>query len=210
MKILITGFERFNQSPVNPSEQLVQAISSYDIPGAEITGATLPVDSNTAPPALTRLLEETNFDAVICLGEARGRTAISLERVGINLLDFRIPDNAGNSIIDQLVIPGGPDAYFTTLPVRKLMEAVQQAGIPAELSLSAGSYLCNQITYTLLHTLKKAGRSIPAGFIHLPSLPEQIIDKARTPSMSLNTMQQALEIILIKIVEITTGARNDG
>jgi len=201
MKILLTGFEPFNESPINPSEQVVKAITSKEIEGVEITGVTLPVDTDTAPPKLTDYLAAADYHAVICLGEARGRTAISFERIGINLMDFRIPDNSGNTITDQPVIAGGPDAYFCTLPVRRMMEAVQEAGIPAELSLSAGAYLCNQVTYHLLHNLAESLNEIPAGFIHLPPLPQQITDKPKTPSMSLETMVEGITIAIKTLIE---------
>ena len=123
--------------------------------------------------ALLKALEETHPAAVVCLGEATRRPVISIERVAVNLLDFRIPDNAGAQTIDQSVVENAPAAYFSTLPARALLNALHMAGLPAEFSLTAGSYLCNQIFYTLMHALATRTIKIPGGFIHLPALPEQ-------------------------------------
>jgi pyroglutamyl-peptidase len=194
MKLLLTGFEPFGGSVINPSEQVVTTLSSKEYPGTELITAILPVDREVGPEKLIQAVEKNKPEAVICLGEARGRAAINIERVAINLMDYRIKDNAGNLIQDQPIIPDGPSAYFCTLPVRKIMEAVQEAGVPAALSLSAGSFLCNQVTYTLLHYLDKNNLAIPAGFIHLPSLPEQVAqDQPTKPSMNLDTMIIGME-----------------
>jgi len=200
MKILLTGFEPFDGSDINPSERVAQALHEQVIAGAEINSAILPVDWQRAPEVLDQALDAYRPDAVVCLGEASGRTAISIERIAINLLDFRIPDNSGAKITDQPVISQAPAAYFSTLPVREMLDAIQQCGVPAELSLSAGTYLCNQVMYTLLHGLAERKRAIPAGFIHLPSLPQQAAARGlRQPSMSLETqvlgLRAALEVI---------------
>ena len=175
-RILVTGFEPFGGSIQNPSEQVAHALEGARIGGAEICTAILPVDTVRAPRMLRALLNDLQPDAVVCLGEAAGRQTIAVEQVGVNLLDFRIPDNAGRLLVDQPVIEGAPDAYFATLPVRALVEAIRTEGVPAELSLSAGAYLCNQVLFILLHHLKQNGQNIPAGFIHLPNLPEQIVE----------------------------------
>jgi len=155
---------------------------------------------------LVECLESIHPDAVICLGEAPRRMRISIERVAINLQDYSIPDNAGNLVSDEPVVPGGPAAYFVTLPVKKILQAVLETGIPAELSLTAGSYLCNQVTYILLHTLAQQTNHIPAGFIHLPYLHEQAAviaqaGKGAVPSMGLETMLIAIETA-IKVLQI--------
>jgi pyroglutamyl-peptidase len=119
--------------------------------------------------------------------------AISIERVAINLLDYRMADNAGHQAIDEPIVPDGPAAYFVTLPVRAMLEAVHAAGIPAELSLSAGAFLCNQVTYELLHYLTTHQLDIPAGFVHLPALPEQVTNASPPmPSMALETMVRGI------------------
>lgn len=197
MKVLLTGFEPFGGSEVNPSEQVVRMLARRPPRGIRLATAILPVEQETGPAALLRALEEARPEAVICLGEAAGRAAVCVERVAINLLDYRIPDNAGRQTTDQPIVPGGPAAYFATLPVRAIQEAIREAGLPTELSLSAGAFLCNQVMYILLHALHESGRRIPAGFIHLPALPEQAA--RRSPpiaSMSLADMCRAVSIAL--------------
>ncbi len=189
MKLLLTGFEPFGIHNINPSEEVVKRLGQTGIPGVDLATAVLPVDRYQGPNTLMQAIEHNQPDAIICLGEAGRRLAISIERIGINLLNFRIADNAGHQIQDTPIIPDAPAAYFTTLPVRAMMEAVQEKGIPAELSLSAGAFLCNQVTYEVLHYLHQNQLNIPAGFIHLPLLPQQaVLQTPFLPSMSLETM----------------------
>jgi pyroglutamyl-peptidase len=201
MRLLLTGFEPFNSSLINPSQAAVQRLASCPPAGIELFTAILPVEHRRGPEALLRALDVSCPEAVVCLGEA-GRESLSIERVGVNLIDDTIPDNAGEQWLDQPVVPGGPAAYFTTLPARAMQCAILEAGVPAELSLSAGAFLCNQIAYTLLHYLatRRGDEMIPAGFIHLPRLPEQAAalklahpEKNLAPSMSLETMIRGLE-----------------
>lgn len=189
MRLLLAGFEPFGTSSINPSKQVVHVLANETIPNVHLETAILPVDHEEGPQVLLKALDAVKPDAVLCLGLAARRTVISIERVAINLLDFRIPDNAGNQIKDQPIEPDGPVAYFASLPIHKILDSLKENGIPAELSLSAGTYLCNQITYILLHQLQSQGLNIPAGFIHLPALPEQAAQmKGSIPSMSLETM----------------------
>lgn len=201
MRILITGFEPFGGSSLNPSQQVVQCLSNRPLSEIELHTAILPVEHRRGPQQLLRALELYQPQAVICLGEAGGRATLSLERVAVNLVDDQIADNAGEQWLDQPVVPGGPAAYFVTLPVKKMLQAILAAGVPAELSLSAGAYLCNQVAYTLLDYLAIHGQSnsIPAGFIHLPKLPEQAAaqklanPKANSlPTMNLETQVQGI------------------
>jgi pyroglutamyl-peptidase len=197
MNVLLTGFEPFGESPVNPSEQVVRTLAGRGIEGVQLHTAILPVDREGGPAALLAALDDVRPEAVLCLGEASRRAAISVERVAINLLDYRIADNAGNRVVDQPVVAGGPAAYFVTLPARAICEAIQGAGIPVELSLSAGAFLCNQVTYVLLHHLASQQICIPAGFIHLPALPEQAARQSPAiPSMGLETMVTGIEMAI--------------
>lgn len=197
MCLLLTGFEAFGDSDTNPSERLVSTYQPENSLRIAITTATLPVDTRHAPLELLRLLEHVQPEAVVCFGEAAGRTAISVERIAINLLDFHIADNAGQRITDQPVIESAPAAYFSTLPLRSLVDELNQHAIPAELSQSAGSYLCNQVFFHLMHWVNHRIPHIPAGFIHLPSLPEQMAKREKCgPSMSLETSRRALDLIL--------------
>lgn len=189
MRVLLTGFEPFGGQPVNPSERVVNRLAAHHHPGLTLHTAILPVDHQRGPALLLDAVERLQPDAVICLGEAGGRMRISIERVAINLLDDRIPDNAGRQVVDQPIVAEGPAAYFCTLPVRHLYAAIQEAGVPVELSLSAGTFLCNQVTYVLLHHLSQQHATCRAGFIHLPFLPEQAARVERpVASMSLETM----------------------
>jgi pyroglutamyl-peptidase len=197
MKILLTGFEPFGGSDINPSEQVVKTLAQDPPPGIQLTTAILPVDKENGPAHLLHTIQEHSPQAVLALGEARSRAVITIERVGLNLMDYSIPDNQGNQITDQPIIKDGSAAYFTTLPTRAIKDALQKAGIPAQLSLSAGAFLCNQVIYTMLHYLSHHSPQTPAGFIHLPSLPQQIAtDQPPIPSMHLDTMTQAISIAL--------------
>jgi len=186
MKVLVTGFKPFGGSPFNPSEQIARALSGQSIAGAQVITTVLPVDCQRSPGILLEALQDIQPDRVLCLGEAAGRAALSIERVAINLLDFRLSDNSGQQISDKAVVPGGPAAYFVSLPIRRIYQALTANRIPAELSLSAGAYLCNQVLYHLLHHITVQRLNIPAGFIHLPRLPQQTAGQPTPqPSMSL-------------------------
>ncbi len=189
MKILLTGFEPFGGSVFNPSEQVVRALAREKIPGIELHPAILPVDRVRGSEALLRAFDESQPSAVVMLGEASRRAVISLERVAVNLLDFRIADNAGAKIVDEPIVRDAPAAYFSTLPLRAMHEAISAAQVPVELSLSAGAFLCNQVMFTMLHHLAQNKVIVPAGFIHLPPLPIQVVGKSpQLASMSLDTL----------------------
>lgn len=197
MQFLVTGFEPFGQSSINPSEQVVQRLAAMQFEDFAVATAVLPVHRHLGPQTLLNHVQQLQPDAVICLGEAGGRTAVSIERVAVNLLDFGIADNNGLVVQDEPIVADGPAAYFATLPVRALQQAVLAAGIPTELSLSAGAFLCNQVMYELLHFLAGQQLAIPAGFVHLPLLPEQAASqKPLRPSMALEGMVTAVATIL--------------
>ena len=187
MKILLTGFEPFGGSLVNPSAEVVRALAGHQIGNVDLHTILLPVTCDGGPAMLLQAIESVEPDIVLCLGQAGGRRTLSLERVAINLLDFSMPDNAGKNMTDEPIIADGPAAYFATLPVRLLLTAIRKAGVPAELSLTAGAYLCNQVLYTALHHVAVNALPIRVGFMHVPSLPEQVVDRPG-PSMGLETM----------------------
>lgn len=200
MKLLLTGFEPFDASPINPSEQVVHVLERELLDGIKLHTAILPVERVRGPETLLRTIAQTQPEAIVCLGEASKRMAISIERVAINLLDYRIPDNAGQQVIDQPIVPGGPAAYFATLPVRAMFDAVRACGIPAELSTTAGTYLCNQVLYVMLHHISQKQMQIPAGFVHLPSLPVQAVKRdVSIPTMGLETMVTGVKAALAAI-----------
>ena len=197
MRILITGFEAFAGSSLNPSEQVVSALKADPPLGVEIVTAVLPVDAAAAPAVLVEILRTTSPQAAVCLGEASGRPVISIERVALNLLDFRIQDNRGHQINDQPVLLEGPNAYFSSLPVRAILQTLHENGIPVELSLSAGAFLCNQVFFHLMHWASQQAQPITAGFIHLPSLPEQVaLRGSPAPSMALETSLKAVRLVI--------------
>jgi len=203
MKLLLTGFEPFGASQVNPSEQVVRALAREKLDGIELHTAILPVERVRGPQTLLDAVARVKPDAVVCLGQASRRMAIAIERVAINLMDYRIPDNAGEQIVDEPILRDAPAAYFCTLPVRAMYAAVRAAGIPAELSLSAGTFLCNQVTFVLLHHLAHAERKshTRAGFIHLPALPAQVVARDELiPSMGVETMVAGVKAAIQAVV----------
>ena len=172
MKILISGFEPFGDHGHNVSMALVQALPDYLEDQIVLNKVVLPVDDVQGPRRLLKAIDQYQPDAVLCFGLAPNRQKINLERVAINLKDYRIPDNSGVQIIDQPIITDGPAAYFSTLPIRKMLRSLTAADIPARISLSAGAYLCNQVFYATMHQIKQNNWPIRAGFIHLPSFEE--------------------------------------
>ena len=202
-RILVTGFEPFGSASTNPSEQLARLLAAEDqLAGAiELFTEILPVAARYAPAIVQRRLIELQPDYCVMLGLAEGRAAISIERVAINLLDFRIPDNANDQPIDEPVIAGGPDAYFSTLPVRAMQAASVEAGIPAELSLTGGAYVCNQVFYQVRHFCAMNELDIPCGFIHLPATPAMAAQAPRSiPSLSLESLATGLRAMLAVLV----------
>ena len=202
MKILLTGFEPFGEHSLNASQKLLESLPGSLMDGVQLKKQILPVDKELAPQRIAALLHLEKPEAIIAFGLASGRPCISLERVAINLMDFRIPDNAGRKIEDQPVVEGGPAAYFTTLPIRSIRAALEEAGIPAELSLSAGAFLCNAVFYRVMHEIAISQLSVKAGFIHLPDLPEGAAgcEKPR-PSMSLDLILKAAKLIITCVIE---------
>ncbi len=192
--ILLTGFEPFGGSNINPSIEACKPYDEETINGVKINVVEIPLRYDDVNPSLIKVIEETNPDAVICTGQS-GSSTIRLERVAINVADARIPYNCGIQPIDRTIAKEGPVAYFSKLPLRKLLSALTEAKIPAEISNSAGTFGCNHIFYELMHYLSENHLDVPAVFIHVPSLPEQVIGKNQ-PSMSLDLITRALGIAL--------------
>ena len=189
--VLLTGFDAFGGDTVNPSWLAVQALSGEVIAGHTVIAAQLPTAFASSTAVLVHLLRIHRPALVICVGQAGGRSALSIERVAININDARIADNTGAQPIDQPVLKTGPAAYFSTLPIKAVLHALQQAGLPAEVSQTAGTFVCNQVFYALMHTLKKQrGKgTMRGGFIHVPFLPSQ-----GAPSMALGDMVRGLRV----------------
>nr|WP_314384044.1 pyroglutamyl-peptidase I [uncultured Cardiobacterium sp.] len=200
-KLLITGFQPFDGESVNPALEVAKGLQGKTINGYEVIAREIPVVRFEALKAVQAAIEELQPDAVITIGQAGGRPDITVERVGINIDDFRIPDNKGNQPIDEPVVIGGPVAYWATLPIKKMVANVKAQGIPASVSNSAGTYVCNHLLYGLLHYLTTQGKTaIPAGFIHIPYLPEQMAVRsgkdAQVATMSLDTLLKGFEAMI--------------
>lgn len=184
-KLLITGFEPFGGETVNPSWEAVARLPA-EISGYTLTKLRLPVVFGEAADTVLRVAEKAELDVILCVGQAGGRQAITPELVGINLRHASIPDNKGNGPKDQPILPHGDAAYFSTLPVRQMADAISREGIPSQVSYSAGTYVCNDLLYTLLAHFQ--GSRTRVGFIHIPYATEQ----GKEPSMDLEQMIRGL------------------
>ena len=204
MKILVTGFEPFNGGNVNPSEQIVYRLEAPK--GVTLIKEILPVEFKKTTVRLQELLREHRPDAVLSVGQAGGRAEISVERIAVNLDNVKssngqkkLPDNAGDMPVDERIAADGADGYFATLPLWELVEAVQEKGVPAGISNSAGTYVCNHVMYVVLYEAAKNYPGMKAGFIHVPFLPEQIAerpDRERLSAMPLADMVTGLQAVL--------------
>ena len=193
--VLLTGFEPFDQDTINPSWEAVRLLDGVLLSDdVRIVARLLPCAFAEAPARLTEFLAQLAPEMVIAVGLASGRADLSLERVAINLNDARIPDNQGLQPIDTPVVAQGPAAYFSTLPIKAMVRAIKAAGIDASVSHTAGTFVCNQVFYSLQHAL--AGSGVRSGFIHIPTLP-QLAQESGVPSMALETVVQGLRIALI-------------
>lgn len=188
-RLLITGFAPFGGDKVNPSWQAVSALPDTVGPW-ELVKRELPVTFRGAPAALFAALDEYEPDAVLMVGLAAGRGAVTPERQGVNQMEARIPDNEGYMPQNEPVVPGGPEVLFSTLPVEDMTDAIQAAGFPAALSDSAGRYVCNTLLYSALYKSEQADDPIPAAFIHVPATPEMGLD---VPTLTLEQITAALK-----------------
>ena len=193
--VLLTGFEPFGDETINPSWEAVRALQGVRIGGHRIEARCLPVVFGDAIKQLRKAIAETKPSLVVCVGQAGGRAQLSLERVAINVDDARRPDNAGHAPIDTAIVADGPAAYFTSLPIKRLRQALQRAGIPAEISQTAGTYVCNHVFYGLMHALRNK-RGLRGGFVHIPWSPDQAARHAGAPSLPTATVVEALRIIV--------------
>ena len=191
--VLLTGFEPFGTATSNPSGEIVKQIS-----GDNIVTAILPVAYTQSADRLLALITEHNPDVVICLGQAEGRTAITPEKVAINLDDARLADNEGVLRSDVKILDKGPDAYFSTLPLAEMVEAIKAQGIPASVSLSAGAFLCNHVFYVAQN--KFAGTNVRSGFVHVPLMDSQAPEFPGLPTMPLDQMVTAVKAILNTVI----------
>jgi pyroglutamyl-peptidase len=191
--VLLTGFDPFGGDTINPSWWVAQALHGRRLSGHRVVAAQLPTRFDDSALLLARLLDRYQPRAVLCLGLAGGREALSLERVAINVSDARIPDNAGAQPVDTPVVPGGPAAYFSSLPIKAITQALQAQGIAAQVSQTAGTFVCNHVFYALMHALAQQPglNKTVGGFVHVPWLPEQ-----GQPAMALADMVRGIRIAI--------------
>jgi pyroglutamyl-peptidase len=199
--LLLTGFEPFDGDSVNPSGEVAKQLDGRVIGDCVVKGLILPVQHEAARAMVAPLLEAPDLLAVVHLGLAGGRARIALERVAVNVMDYSRPDAHGQVLRDVACVADGPAAYLATLPLREMLAALAADGIPAYISNTAGTYLCNDVSYTTLHALAEADRAIPAGFVHLPFLPSMVAaHDLEEPSMDLAVMARGLEVALTAVV----------
>lgn len=209
MKILITGFDPFGGETINPAYEAVKQLPDI-IEGAEIIKVEVPTVFGLDGEVLRERVASCRPDAVICVGQAGGRNEITLEQVAINLIEARIPDNKGNQPFDQKVEEDGPTAYFATLPIKAMVKSIKDAGIPASLSYTAGTFVCNDLMYRLMHLINTEYPGVKGGFIHVPFLPEQTLNiKGGAPSMSAENIAAGLKAGIESLVKDLNGISQD-
>ena len=191
-KLLLTGFEPFHKANTNPTKDIVQILDGENIKG--LTTAVLPVEFGRSWQILKELIETHKPEIVISLGQAEGRSQIMPEKIAINLDNARIPDNAGNSPVNMAIVSGAPDGIFSTLPIDNYVETLKAADIPASISFSAGTYVCNHLFYSLQHYCKD--KDIKSGFIHVPLMESQASEFPGLPTLPLETLVKAVKLII--------------
>ncbi|NBI28689.1 pyroglutamyl-peptidase I [Chengkuizengella marina] len=194
-KILLTGFVPFLNYSINPTEHIVKQLNEQTIGNYEVCGRVLPVDFEKSGKQIIKHFEETEPDVVLSLGLAAGNVKITPERIAINCNDGEA-DNRGSQKQDQRIVSDGPDGLFSTLPIRKLVNGLTDANLPAAISNTAGTYLCNHVMYTMLHQVKKEGKATRSGFVHIPASHELAILNPKLPSWSEQDLLRAVTVII--------------
>ena len=199
MKILVTGFDPFGGEKINPAIESVKRLP--EVIGAQIVKLEIPTVVHQSLAVIREAIRKEDPDMILSIGQAGGRPDITVERVGINVDDCRIADNAGNQPVDEPIYPEGPDAYFVTLPIKAMVKAMQEAGIPASVSNSAGTFVCNHVTYGVRYLIETEFPGKRSGFIHIPYLPSQASTKKGMPSMELDTIVKGLTVAIEAMIE---------
>ncbi|WP_035052262.1 pyroglutamyl-peptidase I [Carnobacterium pleistocenium] len=199
MKLLVTGFDPFGGEKINPALEAVRGLAD-SIKGAEIKKLEIPTVFGKSAEVVRAAIEEFHPDVVLNVGQAGGRFAMTPERVAINVDDARIPDNEGNQPIDEAIQEQGKAAYFTQLPVKAIATAIKAAGIPGAVSNTAGTFVCNHIMYQVQYLIDTQYPAIKGGFIHVPFIPEQVVDKSNLPFMNLTDITKGLTAAIEAIV----------
>lgn len=191
MNILVTAFDPFGGECINPAQQAVERLA-VQIGDHSISKLVVPTVFGKASEVVIEAMDRLQPDAVICVGQAGGRRSVTPERVAINMMDASIPDNVGRQPMDEPIVPDGPAAYFSTLPIKNMVQAIRDAGLPADVSNSAGTFVCNSLLYSVLHHAAVHVPEIRAAFIHVPYIPEQTAGKENVASMQLDDIVCAL------------------
>ena len=200
MKILVTGFDPFGGDKINPAIEAVKRLPDQ-IAGADIIKLEIPTVFNKSAQVIREKIKEIHPDYVLNIGQAGGRYAITPERVAINFDDGRIQDNEGNQPLNQPIHEDGAPAYFTQLPIKAMVKAIREAGLPGVISNTAGTFVCNHVMYQVQYMRDKEFNNIKAGFMHIPFLPNQVINRPNTPSMSLDNAVKGITAAITAIVE---------
>lgn len=200
-KIVVTGFEPFGGETVNPALESAKQLKDWHVEGYQVVVREIPTVFGLSCERLIQAIEETDPDLVICIGQAGGRPDITVERVAINVNDASIPDNGNNQPVDTPIVEGGPVAYWSTLPIKAMVKDMKESGIPASVSQTAGTFVCNHLFYGLMHYLAQSEKAIRGGFIHIPFLPGQAVHHPGRPHMSLETIVQGLKVAIASAVK---------
>ncbi len=200
--VLITGIEPFDGETLNPSWEAARRLDGAQVAGATLVARQLPCVIGKVVGVLRQAIEDTQPDLVICLGQAGGRSDVSIERVAINVVDARIPDNEGRQPIDEPVVAGGPAAYFSTLPIKAI--------VPASVSSTAGTYNCNTIFYGLSHYIATERPALRGGFVHVPYLPEMAAHHPGQPSLALETLIEGVKVMVATSLAVTADVKEGG
>ena len=210
MNVLVTGFDPFGGEAVNPALEAIKKLDGKMVAGARVVTRELPTVRWKAIEGLKTAIHEVQPALIIAIGQAGGRMDITPERVAINVDDFRIADNEGNQVVDERIATDGPAAYWSTLPIKKIVADLRAEGIPASVSNSAGTFICNHLFYGLMHELAAEGNVRRGGFIHIPYLPEQAAKLTGQPSMALETIVRGLTAAIAASLTTAEDERHSG
>ncbi len=200
MKILLTAFDPFDGETTNPALEAVKAVDTGKL-AAEVRKIEVPTVFGKSIDRVAKEIRAWQPDLVLAVGQAGGRSGLTLERVAINQDDARIPDNEGQAPIDRTIRSDGPAAYFSTLPIKAMVEEIRKGKLPASVSNSAGTFVCNHLMYGILYTLDKECPRARGGFLHVPFIPDQVVDRPTMPSMALRDMARGIELALSAALE---------
>ncbi|MFI2241968.1 pyroglutamyl-peptidase I [Streptomyces chrestomyceticus] len=208
-RILLTGFEPFDGESSNPSWEAVRAAAAEPPAGLEMTAVELPCVYGRSRTALREAVAAHDPDIVLCVGQAGGRPDLTVERVAVNIDDARIPDVSGAQPIDEPIVPGGPAAYFAALPVKACVAAVREAGVPASVSNTAGTFVCNHVFYDLMHLIATERPALRGGFVHVPYAPGQVAGRS-LPSLAVSAVAEGLRVIAATAARTNTDIKAVG